>query len=147
MRLALLAFALVLAIAPTALAASHDVKAMGGFFSPDSLSIAPGDEVIWTNDDSMPHSITSTWDSGQSFDKVLRNGESFSWTFNQTGNFTVHCRPHAYPNESGGMDGMAMNVHVASADVQESRAPVPGPTIVLVLLGVVCASVLLRSRR
>lgn len=139
----LLAALVLLMVAPTAMAAT-EVKAMGGFFAPDSIAIAPGEEVVWTNEDSMPHTITSTWDSGASFDAVLRGGESFAWTFADAGDFKVHCRPHAYPNESGGMDGMAMSVQVAPLEsVAEISKPVPGPAIALVLaalVGVACFS-------
>ena len=141
-----LAFLLVL---PAASAAT-EVKVMGGFFDPASLEIVVGEEVIWTNEDSMPHTVTSSWDSGESFDAVLRGGESFSWTFGDAGDFIVHCRPHAYPNESGGMDGMAMTIAVGPLEsVGNIGGPVnktPLPAVALVIFAMIVSTMLLRRR-
>lgn len=86
----------LLVLLPTAVAAT-EVKVLGGFFDPAELTVSVGEDVVWTNEDGMPHTVTSTWDEGASFDAVLRGGESFAWTFADTGDFVVHCRPHAYP--------------------------------------------------
>lgn len=149
MQRALLATLALLVLLPTA-AAATEVKAMGGFFDPATLELVAGEEVVWTNEDSMPHSITSTWDEGQSFDAVLRGGESFSWTFDDPGDFTVHCRPHAYPNGSGGMDGMAMTIHVGPLEsvgnIGEPLNETPIPALALVIAGLVCATMLLPRR-
>lgn len=133
---------LVLVCAAPAAVAASEVKALGGFFDPDRLQVVVGEEVIWTNEDSMPHTVTSTWDSGASFDAVIRGGETFSWTFNDIGEWVVHCRPHAYPNEQGGMDGMAMTITVGPLEsvgniggpLQETPAA-PVALLLLALLG------------
>jgi len=147
-RVVLAALALVLAL-PVASAAT-DVKVLGGFFSPDSLQITVGEEVVWTNEDSMPHTVTSTWDGGESFDAIVRNGESFAWTFGEIGEFVVHCRPHAYPNDDGHMEGMVMTISVAAvAGAGNIGAPLqetPGPALMLVLAGLVGAAFLWRRR-
>lgn len=149
MQRALLAVLAFLVLLPTA-AAATEVKAMGGFFDPASLELVVGEEVVWTNDDSMPHTVTSTWDSGESFDAVLRGGESFSWTFNDLGDFIVHCRPHAYPSESGGMEGMAMTITVGPLEsVGNIGGPInetPLPAALVAIVGLACATMLLRRR-
>lgn len=141
----------ILLLVPLA-SAAKDVRVMGGFYAPDGIEIAVGETVTWTNDDSMPHTVTSTWDAGESFDAILRSGESFSWTFAEEGAFQVHCRPHAYPNDATGTwEGMVMSIDVAplgtGASIGESvksGTPAPGPA--LVSLALVGAAMLLRRR-
>ncbi|HVM46081.1 MAG TPA: plastocyanin/azurin family copper-binding protein [Candidatus Thermoplasmatota archaeon] len=144
----LLASLAILALLPTA-AAATEVKALGGFFSPDALQVAAGEEVVWTNEDSMPHTVTSTWDAGKTFDAVLRGGESFSWTFSEVGEFIVHCRPHAYPNEDGSWEGMAMTIAVVPEGAGSIGGPVnetPAPALPLLIVGLLGAATLLRRR-
>lgn len=62
-------------------------------FSPASITVKKGTTVTWTNQDSVAHTVTS--DSGNMLDSPLfSEGETFSFTFNQTGTFTYHCTPH-----------------------------------------------------
>jgi plastocyanin len=91
----------------------------GGFvFSPDSVTIHPGDIVQWTWS-STGHSSTSGspgapsgfWDSG-----VLNQGATFSHTFNTVGTFPYYCTPH------GDCCGMVGTVTVSSS------TPTPAPT-------------------
>lgn len=109
---ALLLVALV-ALSPTATAA--EASMMGGYFSPDRLVVEAGETVTWTNDDSIAHTVTSTWDNGATFNKVVRPGETFSWTFEEAGSYAIHCRPHAHTGAEGGMEGMVMTVEVQAA--------------------------------
>lgn len=140
MSRALLVLGLILLLAPTAAAATASVRVLGGFFDPATLSIAPGDEVTWTNEDSMPHTVTSSWDAGASFDQVLRGGESFTFAFPDVGSFGVHCRPH---------NGMEMSVSVQAAVEAPAQiaAPVPGLALPLAALSVFAAAWLLRRSR
>src|ERR1044071_993841 len=91
----------------------------GGFvFSPDSVTIHPGDTVQWTWS-STGHSSTSGspgapsgfWDSG-----VLNQGATFSHTFNTVGTFPYYCTPH------GDCCGMVGTVTVSGS------SPTPAPT-------------------
>lgn len=148
-RALLVALASVMLV-PLASAAT-EVKALGGFFEPASLDLVVGEEVVWTNEDSMPHTVTSTWDEGASFDAVVRGGESFSWTFGQTGDFVVHCRPHAYPAEDGSMEGMAMTIRVGPLEsvgsIGEGANQTPGVGLALLTFALVGATMIFRSRR
>jgi plastocyanin len=68
------------------------VSIRDNFFSPNNVTLAPGDSVKWMNDGSMVHTTTSNsglWDSG-----VLAHGASFSRTFNDLGSFPYHCTVH-----------------------------------------------------
>lgn len=59
-------------------------------FNPDSLTINKGDTVIWTNQDAMPHKI-----SGSGFvSNNLSNGQSYSFTFKDAGNYEYICSIH-----------------------------------------------------
>ena len=90
-RLALL----VLLFLPAAvLAATVQVQIKGMNFHPDTVTVAPGTTVTWTNDDSFDHTTTSDaklWDSG-----LLAPGKSFSHTFNKVGSYPYHCAVHTF---------------------------------------------------
>ena len=71
-------------------------------FAPQTLTVKAGAKVTWTNNDSTPHTITSTdngstsasptgmFDSGQ-----LAQGQSFSFTFTKAGTYYYECTIHA----------------------------------------------------
>jgi len=65
-------------------------------FNPQSLSINKGTTVIWTNNDSMQHTVTANdnFDSG-----ILAKGQSFSHKFDTAGTFDYICIIH--PNMKG----------------------------------------------
>jgi plastocyanin len=65
---------------------------MSDAFGPSPLVITQGTTVTWVNNDSLPHTSTSTtglWDS-----EILGTGQSFSYTFNQPGDFEYFCEVH-----------------------------------------------------
>jgi plastocyanin len=65
--------------------------------SPDPLSISVGDTVRWTNNDEMPHTVTSgtpespdgEFDSGN-----MDSGDVFTHTFDAAGSFIYFCEYH-----------------------------------------------------
>lgn len=59
-------------------------------FSPASLNIAKGTTVTWTNNDSAPHQIASATFNSQ----TLSQGQTYSFTFTQTGTFSYSCSIH-----------------------------------------------------
>ncbi len=77
-----------------ALAATVQVQIMGMNFHPDTVTVAPGTTVTWTNDDSFGHTTTSDttlWDSG-----LLAPGKSYSHIFDTPGNYPYHCAVHTF---------------------------------------------------
>src|SRR5215204_4449652 len=61
-------------------------------FNPAEVTISTGSTVSWTNDDSVPHTVTSTdgvFDSG-----IFDPGANFTWTFDQPGSFPYACQIH-----------------------------------------------------
>ena len=84
---------------PTAASAATVTVTVGNggfFFTPSSVTIHPGDTVLWTWS-STGHSSTSgnpgmptgLWDSG-----ILNQGATFTHTFNTAGSFPYYCTPH-----------------------------------------------------
>jgi plastocyanin len=62
-------------------------------FSPQTITVTPGTTVIWTNKDSVNHTVTSdtgAWpDSGS-----LATNQTFSHTFAKAGTYPYHCAIH-----------------------------------------------------
>ena len=70
-----------------------DIKGFA-FVSP-TTRIGPGTKIIWKNYDDVVHSVV-----GPTFQsKLLKKGESFSYTFNQPGVYYYFCGQH--PNMKG----------------------------------------------
>lgn len=70
-----------------------EIKNFG--YSISELRIKTGDTVVWTNKDSVKHTVTS--DSGSELDSsLLGKDEIYSRTFAESGTFDYHCTPHPY---------------------------------------------------
>lgn len=73
-------------------------------YDPPSLIIFAGGEIIWRNDDSTSHTVTSgniiegpdgLFDSG-----LIKAGETFSFKFEKTGEYGYFCMIHPWANGS-----------------------------------------------
>jgi nitrite reductase (NO-forming) len=72
-------------------------------YTPEVLSVSVGTTVTWINNDSVFHTITSgasngtvatpdgVFDSGE-----VQPGESYEYTFGESGTFDYHCTPHPW---------------------------------------------------
>jgi plastocyanin len=69
-----------------------EVKVDNFSFSPQTITIAPGTTVIWTNRDDIPHTVVS--DDKVFKSKVLDTDEKFSYTFDKAGDFPYFCSVH-----------------------------------------------------
>jgi len=69
-----------------------EVKVDNFSFSPQTVTVAPGTTVIWTNRDDIPHTVVS--DDKVFKSKVLDTDEKFSFTFDKAGNFPYFCSIH-----------------------------------------------------
>src|SRR5437773_6369683 len=76
-----------LAVAAPGVAATHAVSITGVGFAPNSLSVATGDSVTWTNQDNAVHQVVSQ-DGGFS-SPLLKPSETYTYTFAKAGKFTV----------------------------------------------------------
>jgi len=84
---------------PTAAAAAVTVSAsIKGFaFAPATITIKKGDTVVWTNQDSAPHTVTGSQDgfSSGSFDSGnMSAGATYNHTFTSAGTFSYRCAYH-----------------------------------------------------
>ena len=70
-----------------------EVKIDNFSFSPQTLTVAPGTTVKWTNRDDIPHTVVSN-DKVTFKSKVLDTDESFSFTFTKPGTFDYFCSIH-----------------------------------------------------
>ena len=92
-------------------------------FSPFTVTIQPGDTVMWTWKGS-DHSVTSGTPGNPSglFDSGIHNvGFTFSFTFSDPGTFNYYCLPH------GACCGMTGKVIVAGATPTPTPTPTPRP--------------------
>ena len=70
---------------------SVDIK--GFAYDQATLTISKGTTVTWTQHDSAVHTVTSV--SGNVLDSQnLAKGETFSYTFDETGTFEYYCTNH-----------------------------------------------------
>ena len=86
-------------VVPQAQAAAQDapagatpVRIINLSFDPAEITVPTGAAVTWTNDDTVPHTVTSVdgvFDSG-----IFDPGGSFSWTLDQPGTFPYVCQLH-----------------------------------------------------
>ncbi len=68
-------------------------------FLPYMVTINPGDEVVWSNDDSAVHTVTSGADTTADgiFDSsMLMAGKTFSHTFDTLGEYDYFCLVHPW---------------------------------------------------
>jgi plastocyanin len=62
-------------------------------FNPSTLQVQPGTEVTWTNLDGVDHTVTST-DGNFTSSGILSNGENYTVTFNEAGEYPYFCTIH-----------------------------------------------------
>lgn len=88
-------------------------------YDPYEITIDVGDEVVWSNDDSIPHTVTSgnirksgpdgIFDSG-----VFHSGQTFARTFDEAGKFQYFCVVHPW------MEGIVNVKEFATTDEPSS---------------------------
>ena len=75
-------------------ASGTSVSIVNFAFSPATLNVALGTTVIWTNNDSTTHTVTS--DTGVFNSGGMGQNATFSYTFNTAGTYTYYCSVHTY---------------------------------------------------
>jgi len=77
------------------------VNMTGSTFSPETLKVRPGATVAWTNEDKMPHTITSGTskaDMNTLFDSEILSptsaGKQWEHIFDKKGTFDYFCKIH-----------------------------------------------------
>lgn len=103
-------------------AASVAVAISGNAFVPASANLSVGDTVVWTNQDTVPHTATTTsgpaaFDSG-----ILAQSQTFSYTFSVAGTYAYYCIVHPE------MTATIIVAAPAAATPAPTLAPTAAPT-------------------
>jgi plastocyanin len=73
-------------------AAQAAIKIDNFVFGPQTVTVAAGTTVTWTNSDDIPHTAVST--DGVFKSKVMDTDEKFSYTFTKAGTYFYYCSIH-----------------------------------------------------
>lgn len=80
-------------IVPVPGASTVNIKILDYTFIPVQTVIKAGDTVVWTNKDTVIHSLVS--DTGSELNSGnLANGQTYSHTFTTAGTYNYHCTIH-----------------------------------------------------
>jgi len=88
------AVVVVLLAGDPALAADASVKIGNFVFTPQNLTVKTGTTVTWTNEDDIPHTVTSS--AGAFRSKPLDTDQTFSFTFTTPGSYKYFCALHPH---------------------------------------------------
>ena len=67
------------------------VKVTANGFSPSTISVKKGSQITWLNEDTSEHNLLGDQEQLEmSSDEPLNEGDSYSYTFDDTGTFTYH---------------------------------------------------------
>lgn len=75
-------------------AAANEVIIDDFRFGPTELTVPVGTKVVWTNDDSDAHTVTSEADPKLLKSPPLDTGDSFAFTFDKPGTYRYFCSIH-----------------------------------------------------
>lgn len=70
------------------------VDIAGFAFCPGTLAVGPGIEVVWTNSDFAPHTVTYDGPDGPVDSGSMAQGQAWSTRFSQPGAYRYYCRFH-----------------------------------------------------
>lgn len=74
---------------------SLDIKNFA--FSVKEITVKKGTKVTWTNQDDAKHNVVADEKSDNAPDgRLLAQGETFEFTFDEVGTYDYHCSPHPY---------------------------------------------------
>jgi plastocyanin len=83
----------ITAIRPVSAADKPEVKIDNFSFGPATITVPAGTTVTWTNNDDVPHVVTS--DDNKMFkSKALDTDDHFSFTFSKPGTYNYYCAIH-----------------------------------------------------
>lgn len=104
---------LALALPAAGQAAELSVKIDNFTFAPQTITVKAGTTITWTNEDDIPHTVTST---GHFRSKALDTGERFTVTLTTPGTYQYFCSLHPH------MQGSVV-VQAATGDADSKRNP------------------------
>ncbi|WP_314173859.1 cupredoxin domain-containing protein [Streptomyces winkii] len=95
-------------------AADHTIKIKDMAYAQPKLTVKVGETVTWVNEDSAPHTVTTTSGPEKLDSGNLEKGESWSYTFKKAGTYSYYCGVHpdmkakiTVENDSSGSSGGA----------------------------------------
>ena len=91
-RLAAVCIAAACALPASAAAETHTILMEGVAFVPQTLTVKPGDVVVWVNKDLFPHTATAQnreFDSGE-----IAPGKTWKYIAEKPGEFSYVCTLH-----------------------------------------------------
>ena len=94
---------------------TQEVSIIDFAFTPSDLKVEKGTTVIWTNKDSVVHNVTSTNFKSSN----LNPGESFTYTFSDSGEFDYSCSLH--PQMTGKITVMKASADLIDLAIQSSK--------------------------
>jgi plastocyanin len=83
--------------APTPVPVVRNINITGFKYDPASLTVKKGDTVVWTNLDSIEHTVTGT--NGGPDSNTISFNQKYSYVFDKVGTFPYTCKIH--PNMKG----------------------------------------------
>jgi len=83
------------AVADTQAPATVQANITSYKFNPEVLTVAVGNTVTWTNNDDVPHTVTSS-DKHFKSSGALDKGDSYSYTFTAPGTYPYYCTVHPF---------------------------------------------------
>ncbi|KAA3639906.1 MAG: hypothetical protein DWP95_09525, partial [Proteobacteria bacterium] len=73
-------------------AKTHHVAIKNFAFVPDTIDVAIGDKIVWTNTDGFPHNIVNSR-SQETLSQTLDKGDEFSYIVNKELNYECGFHP------------------------------------------------------
>jgi plastocyanin len=70
------------------------VKIMNFAFTPARVEVSAGTRVVWTNEDSDPHTVTT--DRSGFSSQALDTGQTYARVMSKAGTVTYHCTIHPF---------------------------------------------------
>ncbi len=77
-------------------AAGTAVDIVNFLFEPQEVQVPPGTKVTWTNKDSAPYNVQDLSELNIPLSKELKQGETFSITYEKPGEYPYVCGLHTY---------------------------------------------------
>jgi len=110
-------------VSPARAQGATTVQVGDDHFAPQTITVPVGTTVTWEVTGTHGHTVTSDTGVFNSGSTPLKQGDTFSFTFNQVGTFPYYCMFHGGP---GGV-GMSGTLVVTAAQGQQPT-PAPAPT-------------------
>ena len=77
-----------------ALAAETRIAIDNFTFTPELVTVAVGTQVVWTNHDDMPHTVTSDDNPAREHSPALDTDDHYARVFTEPGTYRYHCSLH-----------------------------------------------------